>query len=124
MNYLYAVLVIEKGEFYSAEQIAKQSEADALENLYVNSGAVLSEDYSIGTFAGSNVGGGSTVNWSASFKLPYNVREEWATKHGLDVFTSKRYQDALDVVTDRIGVSTVGVEHNVANQILADGCEK
>jgi hypothetical protein len=60
---------------------------------------------------------------SASFKLPYNVREEWASK-GLEVFTSKRYQDALDVVAERIGVSTSAVEHNVANQILLDGCEK
>jgi hypothetical protein len=55
--------VIEKGEFLSAETIATQSEAEALENLYEKAGAVFSEDYSIGTFTGSNVGGGSTVNW-------------------------------------------------------------
>lgn len=61
---------------------------------------------------------------SASFKLPYNVREEWALKHGLDVFTSIRYEDALEAVTERIGVSTSAVEHNVANHILLDGCEK
>lgn len=86
-------MIIEKGDHSSAKKLATQSEADALETLYERGGAVLSEDYAIGTFAGSTVGGGSTVNWfalvfpliarSASFKLPYHVREEWATKHGL-----------------------------------------
>lgn len=61
---------------------------------------------------------------SASFKPPFCVREEWASKHGLDVFSSKRYQEALDIVTARIGVSDKGVLHNAANQILLEGCEK
>jgi long-chain-alcohol oxidase len=54
--------------------------------------------------AGSGVGGGTRVNWCASFRTPPHVREEWAEEHGLDFMITDEYTEALDVVCGRLGV--------------------
>lgn len=64
---------------------------------------------------------GSTVNWSASLPPPHYVREEWASRYGMNYFNSQAFQAAIDRVSERIGATTVGVEHNVPNQILIEG---
>lgn len=56
--------------------------------------------------AGSTLGGGTRVNWQASFKTPDHVRREWAEEHGLSAITSERYTAALDAVCTRLGVTT------------------
>lgn len=56
--------------------------------------------------AGSTLGGGTRVNWQASFRTPDHVRQEWAHEHGLRAFASKKYDEALDAVCTRLGVTT------------------
>ena len=56
--------------------------------------------------AGSTLGGGTRVNWQASFKTPDHVRREWAEQHGLSAIASERYTAALDAVCTRLGVTT------------------
>ena len=56
--------------------------------------------------AGSTLGGGTRVNWQASFRTPPHVREEWAREHGLPAIQSAQYDRALDAVCARIGVKT------------------
>ena len=56
--------------------------------------------------AGATLGGGTRVNWQASFRTPDHVRREWAEQHGLGALTSKRYTAALDAVCTRLGVTT------------------
>lgn len=60
----------------------------------------------INILAGATLGGGTRINWSASFATPDHVRNEWAQEHGLDVFASEEYDHALAAVTDRLGVTT------------------
>jgi long-chain-alcohol oxidase len=52
-------------------------------NLYEKGGLYTTEDGNIAVLAGACVGGGTTVNWSASFKTPDHVRNEWAENFGL-----------------------------------------
>ena len=54
--------------------------------------------------AGCGVGGGTRVNWCASFPTPAPVRQEWADQHGIAFATTQRYTDALDAVLKRLGV--------------------
>ena len=54
-------------------------------NLYENGGLLTSEDGNISILAGSSLGGGTTVNWSASFRTPEHVLEDWINL-GLDQF--------------------------------------
>ena len=58
--------------------------------------------------AGSGLGGGTRVNWGASFRTPQHVREEWANVHGLADVTSERYDRALNSVCARLGVHENG----------------
>lgn len=73
--------------------------------------------------AGQTFGGGGTVNWSASLQTQAFVRKEWADR-GLEFFTSADFQDSLDRVCQRMGVSTEHIEHSRTNQILMEGARK
>ena len=66
----------------------------------------LSPRTGISILAGATLGGGTRINWQASFRTPAHVRREWATEHGLEAFNTPRYDRALDAVWQRIGVTT------------------
>ena len=99
------------------------SEKDAGPHLFANGAAESSDDGSIACISGSVWGGGGTINWSASLQTQGFVRNEWADE-GLRFFTSSAYQECLDRVCDRMGVSTRYVEHNINNQTLVEGARK
>ncbi|KAJ3220663.1 hypothetical protein HK099_004112 [Clydaea vesicula] len=117
------VLVLEKGEYYQPSLTKTYTEKENLNNFYEKKGALITDDYSL-MVVSSTFGGGSVVNWSASLGLPYSVRAEWANKFKLPYFLSKDYQDSLNIIYARIGVTTKGIIHNASNQILIDGCKK
>lgn len=82
-----SVLVIEKGpyihetEFHLSELGARQT--------YERGTFFTSDDGTLGFVAGNLIGGGSSINYLASLRLPNYVREEWA-KQGLTYFTSQK----------------------------------
>ncbi|KAF8931392.1 hypothetical protein EDD21DRAFT_352259 [Dissophora ornata] len=116
------VLVIEKGHHYTQSELTLV-QADALANLYENGSMFTTSDGALAIFAGSTWGGGTSINWSASLQLPYPVREEWA-KQGLPHFTSPAFQQSIDAVVERLGISDKYLKHNRANSILVEGCHK
>jgi long-chain-alcohol oxidase len=71
------VVVLEKGDYFDVSDFSKWGEAEAMENLFDRGGLSATDDGNIICLAGSNVGGGSTLNWSASFRTPDFVRDEW-----------------------------------------------
>ena len=118
----HRVMVVEKGYHWGPEYLP-MSEKDGPIHLFANGGMESSDDNSVVIVSGSTFGGGGSVNWSASLQTQAFVRKEWADT-GLLFFTSSDFQDSLDRVCDRMGVSTKYVEHNRNNQILADGARK
>ena len=118
----HRVMVVEKGYHWAPEHLP-MSEKDGPIHLFANGGVESSDDNSMVIVSGSTFGGGGSVNWSASLQTQAFVRKEWADT-GLPFFTSSEFQDCLDRVCDRMGVSTKHVEHNRNNQILADGARK
>ncbi|KAI8139415.1 hypothetical protein BJV82DRAFT_582068 [Fennellomyces sp. T-0311] len=119
----YSVLVIEKAQYFHESEL-ELSEKAAYPALYEENGSLRTEDGGIVMVAGSAFGGGTTVNYSVSLKLPYTVREEWAKKHGLPHFISPKFAEDLDRVYERIGASTEGIKHNGPNQVMINGCRK
>lgn len=117
------VLVVEKGSSHSQDSFPL-SEADASKYMYENSGVVATEDNSMTILAGSTFGGGSTVNWSASLQTPASVRSEWANKTGIKWFLTPEFQNSLDYVCERMGVSDKHIRQNFANSKLLEGCKK
>jgi len=80
----YQVLVVEKNGYYRAKDFQAWRESEAMANCYDKAGLLTSSDGNVLILAGSCVGGGSTINWSASFAPPPTVLHEWATIHGLE----------------------------------------
>ena len=118
----HRVMVVEKSYHWGPEHLP-MSEKDGNIHLFANGGINSSDDNSMVVISGQTWGGGGTVNWSASLQTQAFVRTEWANT-GLPFFTSSEFQDSLDRVCHRMGVSTQHVEHNKSNQILADGARK
>ncbi len=101
------------------------------ENLYENGGGIPSDDSSMFVKAGSTLGGGGTINWSASLQTPNYVRNEWSQSTGLPFFKSSQYQACLDYVCERMGVAKAtdsasfsNITHNRGNQILLEGARR
>ncbi|BFZ56105.1 hypothetical protein PYCC9005_003147 [Savitreella phatthalungensis] len=118
------VLVVDKGRFYKPADHFPMTEANAWENLYENRGLTMTDDGAMIILAGSTFGGGSTVNWSASLQTPRSVRKEWFEKTGIKWFLTNEFQDSLDFVCGRMGVSAANIRHNNANARLLEGSRR
>jgi hypothetical protein len=118
----HRVLVVEKAYHWSPDHFP-MSESDGWNHLFMNGAFICSDDTSVSVVAGQSWGGGGTVNWSASLQTQGYVRREWAAR-GLPFFTSADFQESLDRVCDRMGVSTDYIKHNKTNALLMEGARK
>jgi choline dehydrogenase-like flavoprotein len=73
--------------------------------------------------AGSTLGGGTTVNWSASFRTPDHVLQEWARDYGFSDAVTPEYQRSFDVVMRRMNVGSDESIPNRNNAMLEQGCK-
>ncbi|KAJ6327363.1 hypothetical protein OIU78_014278 [Salix suchowensis] len=106
------VFVIEKGNYYTATDYSVL-EGPSMDQLYESGGKLVTTDAEMLILAGSSVGGGSVVNWSASIKTK--------TKK-IPLFGSFEYLSAMDVVCTKIGVTESWEEEGFQNQVLQKGC--
>ncbi|CAE6187537.1 unnamed protein product [Arabidopsis arenosa] len=119
----YKVLVVESGNYYARSKLSLL-EGQAMDDMYLSGGLLATSDTNVVILAGSTVGGGSTINWSASIKTPEHVMKEWAEKSKLEMFGSDLYREAMDVVCEKMGVQCGFVEEGFNNEILRKGCEE
>ena len=114
------VIVLEKGG-YNAERDFDGLELPSNQRLYENKGLLTTADQGVVVLAGSTLGGGTVVNWSASFRTPEQVTREWAVDYGVDGYEGVEYQAAMDAVSTRINVNERESIPNPQNNILARG---
>ncbi|CAN6238682.1 unnamed protein product [Urochloa humidicola] len=119
----YKVVVIEKGSYFTARDYTAV-EAPSMSQLYEGGGFVSTLSGGALLLAGSTVGGGTAVNWSACIKTPDDVRAEWAREEGLPLFAGGEYAAAMDKVFERLGVTHGCAEEGLQNKVLRKGCEK
>ena len=112
------VLVIEKSSFIPAQQLTLR-EGASFETMMERGGLLTTENGATSVLAGSTLGGGTRVNWNASFKTPAHVRQEWVDQ-GVRLFESDEYAAAVEVVCARLGVNTK-FGHGGACSALAAG---
>ncbi|PSC68186.1 Long-chain-alcohol oxidase FAO1 isoform A [Micractinium conductrix] len=115
------VVVLEKAGFVPARDTTLQ-EGEAFGSMYEQGGILSSEDGTVSVLAGATLGGGTRVNWCASFKTPPHVRREWAEQHGLPAFASPEYDAALEAVCSRLTVHT-GYKHSATCSTLSKGLQ-
>jgi choline dehydrogenase-like flavoprotein len=115
------VIVVEKGEYWSDSDFHGR-ELESTERLFEKFGALTSSDKAISILAGSVLGGGTTINWAASFRTPDSVLAEWE-KLGFSGATSNAYAASLDSVIARLNVNSES-PLNALNVAFRDGCKK
>lgn len=119
----YKVLVLEKGSYYARSNLSLL-EGLSMDQMYMSGGLLATDDMGVVVLAGSTVGGGSTINWSASIKTPKHVTNEWCDRYELELFGSKLYREAMDVVCEKMGVQSEILEEGFNNAILRKGCRE
>ncbi len=118
----FDVLVIDKGK-YGSEQDFTQREAEMIAAYYEAGGTYSTKDASVSIFAGSCLGGGTTINWSAALRTPDYVLEEWATNHANPHFLTPKYQRSFEAIEAATHVDTQESNHNPQNQALERGAK-
>ncbi|THV55113.1 hypothetical protein BGAL_0014g00430 [Botrytis galanthina] len=119
----HKVVVVEKSYYYPPSQLP-MSEATSGVHLFENGGIIVNDDSSMSVVAGSSWGGGGTINWSASLQTQDFVRKEWSEDRGLKFFGSTDFQDCLDRICEKMGVSAEYVRQNHGNRVLLEGSRK
>lgn len=119
----YKVLVLEKGS-YCARSNLSLLEGKTMDQMYLAGGVLATDDMGVILLAGSTVGGGSTINWSASIKTPKHVANEWCDEYELKLFESDLYKEAMEVVCERMGVQSEVEEEGFNNAVLRRGCKE
>ena len=117
------VVVLEAGGYYN-EADFNQLELWAYQNLYRAGGIATTVDGSLALMTGSNLGGGSTVNWTNCLRTYDWVREEWERDHGLEGLAGAEYDRHLDTVSARIGVTDACSDPNGPNQRVLDAAQR
>jgi choline dehydrogenase-like flavoprotein len=117
------VVVLEAGGYYN-EADFNQLELWAYEKLYRAGGVAQTTNGSMVLMTGSNLGGGSTVNWTNCLRTTDWVRDEWEHEHGLEGLTGMDYDSHLDAVWERLQVNDKCSDFNGPTLRLKEGCEK
>ena len=115
------VVMVEEGPLASSTDF-RMREREAYPQLYQESSARQTADKSITILQGRCVGGGTTVNWTSSFRTPPRTLAHWK-----DVFGWKRTGE-LDPwfarMEERLSIARWALPPNENNDVLRRGCAK
>lgn len=117
------VVLIEKGP-YLAEGDFTACEGQMIDRLYERHGALTTTDGAFTVFAGSCLGGGTTVNWAASFRTPDTILAEWADEAMLPHLQTREFQRGLEDVCSSLHVTLGESPDNAQNRALRQGSER
>jgi len=116
----FSVVLIEEGPLKSSTDF-RMREADAYQELYQESAARKTRDKAISILQGRCVGGGTTVNWTSSFRTPPATLVHWARAFGIEGFGSDDLAPWFERMEARLSIAPWTVPPNANNAALAIG---
>lgn len=117
------VAIVEEGPLASSSEF-RMREREAYPRLYQESAARQTRDKAITILQGRCVGGGTTVNWTSSFRTPPATLRHWREAHGLATASAASLDPWFQRMEERLGIAPWPVPPNENNDILRRGCEK
>jgi choline dehydrogenase-like flavoprotein len=118
------VAVLEEGGHYTRDDFTMQEEW-AYPALYQEHGNRATEDLAIMILQGRNVGGGTTVNWTSSFRTPPATLRRWAERDGVGDLDEATLAPHFAAVEARLDVGAGNPDDvNANNRKLMDGAAK
>jgi len=118
------VAVLEEGGHYTRRDFNLQ-ESWAYPALYQEHGNRATDDLSIMILQGRSVGGGTTVNWTSSFRTPERTLALWAARHAVRGLDAPTLAPHFEAVEKRIDVGHGDPDDvNDNNRKLREGAAK
>ncbi|MEP6996821.1 MAG: GMC family oxidoreductase [Betaproteobacteria bacterium] len=116
------VVMIEEGPLATSSDF-HMLEREAYPQLYQESAARKTRDKAINILQGRCVGGGTTVNWTSSFRTPATTLAHWARAFGLTGFTEADLDPWFERLERRLNITAWEVAPNENNDILRRGAQ-
>jgi len=117
------VVLLEEGPLKTSSDF-RMLESDAYPQLYQESAARKTADRAINILQGRCVGGGTTVNWTSSFRTPPATLAFWASEFGLRGFGESDLAPWFARMEARLSMAPWPVPPNANNAVLARGAER
>jgi choline dehydrogenase-like flavoprotein len=114
------VVLIEEGPLRTSSDF-RMRESEAYPELYQESAARKTKDKAINILQGRCVGGGTTVNWTSSFRTPDTTLDFWQRAFGLSGFSSADMAPWFARMEARLAIAPWDVAPNANNAALARG---
>jgi choline dehydrogenase-like flavoprotein len=117
-----SVVMIEEGPLATSSDF-RMRESDAYPQLYQESASRKTKDKAINILQGRCVGGGTTVNWTSSFRTPDATLRYWHDAFGLEGFGSADLAPWFERMEQRLGIAPWPVAPNANNTALRRGAQ-
>jgi choline dehydrogenase-like flavoprotein len=118
-----SVALVEEGPLRTSSDF-RMRESDAYPELYQESAARKTVDKAINILQGRCVGGGTTVNWTSSFRTPPATLSHWSGEFGLSGFGVADLAPWFERMEARLSIAPWNVAPNANNATLAAGAAK
>jgi len=116
------VMIVEEGPLATSSDF-HMLESEAYPQLYQESASRKTRDKAITILQGRCVGGGTTVNWTSSFRTPAATLDYWAREFAITGFGSSDLAPWFERMEARLGIAPWAVAPNANNEALRRGAQ-
>ena len=117
-----SVVMIEEGPLATSSDF-RMRESEAYPQLYQESASRKTKDKAINILQGRCVGGGTTVNWTSSFRTPEATLDYWRSAFGVEGFGVADLAPWFERAERRVNVAPWTVAPNENNDALRRGAQ-
>lgn len=118
-----SVLLVEEGPLKETKDF-KMKEEEAYPQLYQESAARLTKDKGIKILQGRSVGGGTTINWTTSFRTPVRTLNWWNDRWDIKGCSTSEMKPYFETIEKLVNISPWEVPPNENNEVLSMGLQK